>query len=99
MVNSWQIAATKFCRRLTKDIIKAKESAYPIKSEIEMSSLQVNLIAKFREIFPEKRIRAKYIDLVSFASDAGFYYLVLQAVVLPIDEDEIIALLNCRRKA
>jgi D-lactate dehydrogenase len=44
------------------------------------------------EIIPLDRIRTKYIDLVSFASDAGFYHLVPQAVVQPINEQEIIGL-------
>jgi len=44
------------------------------------------------KIIPEQRIRAKYIDLVSFASDAGFYHLVPKAVVQPINEEEIISL-------
>ena len=43
-------------------------------------------------IIPEKRIRDRYIDLVSFASDAGFYYLLPKAIVQPISEKEIIAL-------
>ncbi len=41
---------------------------------------------------PENRIRSRYIDLVSFASDAGFYYLLPKAVVQPLSEAEIIAL-------
>src|SRR6478672_12151051 len=44
------------------------------------------------KILPENRIRDRYIDLVSFASDAGFYYLVPKAVVQPISEAEIICL-------
>ena len=43
-------------------------------------------------ILPESRIRTRYIDLVSFASDAGFYYLVPKAVVQPVSEEEIISL-------
>ncbi len=43
-------------------------------------------------IIPENRIRDRYIDLVSFASDAGFYYLIPKAVVQPNSEEEIISL-------
>ncbi|HEY0652583.1 MAG TPA: FAD-binding and (Fe-S)-binding domain-containing protein [Chryseosolibacter sp.] len=44
------------------------------------------------KILPAERIRDRYIDLVSFASDAGFYYLLPKAVVQPLSETEIIAL-------
>jgi D-lactate dehydrogenase len=44
------------------------------------------------KILPAERIRDRYIDLVSYASDAGFYYLLPKAVVQPLDEREIIAL-------
>lgn len=44
------------------------------------------------KILPSERIKTRYIDLVSFASDAGFYYLVPKAVVQPVSEAEIIAL-------
>lgn len=37
-------------------------------------------------------MRTRYIDLVSFASDAGFYYLLPKAVVQPVSESEIISL-------
>lgn len=47
---------------------------------------------ELRRILPENRIRTRYIDLVSFASDAGFYHLVPKAVVQPVSEDEIIEL-------
>ena len=50
------------------------------------------MINELKKIIPENRIRARYIDLVSFASDAGFYYLLPKAVVLPVNEAEIIAL-------
>lgn len=40
-------------------------------------------------IIPAERIRARLIDLVSFASDAGFYSLVPKAVVQPVSEEEI----------
>jgi len=47
---------------------------------------------ELRKILPENRIRDRYIDLVSFAADAGFYYLVPKAVVQPISEAEVISL-------
>ncbi len=47
---------------------------------------------ELRKILPESRIRDRYIDLVSFAADAGFYYLMPKAVVQPISEEEVIAL-------
>jgi D-lactate dehydrogenase len=43
-------------------------------------------------ILPKERIRDRYIDRVSFASDAGFYYLLPKAVVQPVGEEEIVAL-------
>src|SRR5664280_2268400 len=48
--------------------------------------------AGLRLIIPEERIKAKLIDRVSYASDAGFYRLVPLAVVCPVNEREVIAL-------
>ena len=50
------------------------------------------MLKELRTIFPEERIRDRYIDLVSFAADAGFYYLLPKAVVQPVSEEEVIAL-------
>lgn len=50
------------------------------------------MIEELKKILPENRIRTRYIDLVSFASDAGFYHLVPKAVVHPVNEAEIISL-------
>src|SRR6478735_652159 len=50
------------------------------------------MIEALKKIIPENRIRSRYIDLVSFASDAGFYHLVPKAVVQPLNEEEIISL-------
>jgi D-lactate dehydrogenase len=47
---------------------------------------------KLEKILAPGRVRTRYIDLVSFASDAGFYYLLPKAVVQPINEQEIVAL-------
>jgi D-lactate dehydrogenase len=43
-------------------------------------------------ILPKERIKVRLIDLVAYASDAGFYYLRPKAVVQPVAESEIIAL-------
>ena len=43
---------------------------------------------------PAARIRARYIDVVSFASDAGFYYLLPKAIVQPNSEAEIVQLFS-----
>jgi D-lactate dehydrogenase len=50
------------------------------------------MIEELQKILPENRIRTRYIDLVSFASDAGFYHLLPKAVVHPVNEAEIISL-------
>lgn len=47
---------------------------------------------QLEKILPASRVRTRYIDLVSFASDAGFYYLLPKAVVHPINEAEIVSL-------
>lgn len=47
---------------------------------------------QLEKILAPGRVRTRYIDLVSFASDAGFYYLLPKAVVQPINEREIISL-------
>lgn len=44
------------------------------------------------QIIPQERIRDRYIDRVSFASDAGFYFMIPKAVVQPANEQEIIRL-------
>jgi D-lactate dehydrogenase len=56
------------------------------------------LNALLSKILPESRIRTRFIDLVSFASDAGFYYLIPRAVVQPINEEEIRLLLAFSRQ-
>ena len=52
----------------------------------------MNIERELQKILPPERIRTRYIDLVSYASDAGFYHLTPKAVVLPVNEAEIIAL-------
>jgi D-lactate dehydrogenase len=43
-------------------------------------------------ILPAGRIKTRLIDILSYASDAGFYRLVPEAVVQPVNEAEVIAL-------
>lgn len=50
------------------------------------------------DILPKERIKVRLIDLVAYASDAGFYYLRPKAVVQPIAEAEIIALFSFSHK-
>jgi D-lactate dehydrogenase len=52
----------------------------------------MNIEEELSKILPSVRIKTRYIDLVSYASDAGFYYLVPKAVVQPATEMEIISL-------
>lgn len=54
----------------------------------------MNIEAALQSILPVDRIRCKLIDLVSFAADAGFYYLRPKAVVNPVSEQEIQALFH-----
>lgn len=49
----------------------------------------MNIEEALQSILPADRIKCKLIDLVSFAADAGFYYLKPQAVVNPVSEKEI----------
>ncbi|TDG36520.1 FAD-binding oxidoreductase [Pedobacter changchengzhani] len=51
-----------------------------------------NLADLLTTILPRDRIKSRLIDLVAFASDAGFYYLRPKAVVQPISTDEVQAL-------
>lgn len=46
------------------------------------------------DILPKERIKCRLVDLVAYASDAGFYYLRPKAVVRPVSEEEIIAILK-----
>lgn len=45
-------------------------------------------------ILPKERIKCRLLDLVAYASDAGFYYLRPKAVVQPLSEKEIVSLLE-----
>lgn len=50
------------------------------------------MIQALYKILPSERIKTSQIDLVSYASDAGFYSLLPKAVVQPINETEIVSL-------
>lgn len=52
----------------------------------------MELREQLRHILPEHKIRDRYIDRISFASDAGFYQLIPKAIVQPETEVEIAAL-------
>ncbi len=56
--------------------------------------LTVNMVTLLEAILPKERIRSRLIDIVSYAADAGFYYLQPKAVVLPESESEIIKLFS-----
>src|SRR5690349_8361080 len=43
-------------------------------------------------ILSPDRIKTRYIDLVSYGADAGFYFLLPRAVVKPVSEKEILGL-------
>jgi D-lactate dehydrogenase len=49
-------------------------------------------MTSLKELIDSSRVKDKYIDRVSYASDAGFYYLVPKAIVQPNSEEEIIKL-------
>ncbi len=52
-------------------------------------------IDKLLEAFlPQERIKSRLIDVVSYASDAGFYYLRPKAVVQPVSEEEVVKLFS-----
>lgn len=53
-----------------------------------------NVADLLEKIIPKDRIKARLIDLVAYASDAGFYYLRPKAVVLPVDTEEIKSLFH-----
>jgi D-lactate dehydrogenase len=57
----------------------------------------MDITRELQNILPSERIRTRYIDLISFASDAGFYQLIPKAVVQPVGEEEIIGLFNFSR--
>ncbi|PST81559.1 FAD-binding oxidoreductase [Pedobacter yulinensis] len=56
------------------------------------------LRAALLDILEPGRVKTKLIDVVSYAADAGFYYLRPQAVVLPVSEAEVAALFALSHK-
>ncbi|MBX3242201.1 MAG: FAD-binding oxidoreductase [Chitinophagaceae bacterium] len=58
----------------------------------------MKLLDALRKVLPEERIKSRLIDRLSYASDAGFYQLIPQAVVQPADETEIKALFAVSRE-
>jgi D-lactate dehydrogenase len=52
----------------------------------------MNIEQELRKILPPERIKTRYIDRVSYGADAGFYFLLPQAVVKVVSEQEIISL-------
>lgn len=47
--------------------------------------------------FPSERVKTRYIDRVSYGADAGFYFLLPQAIVKPVSEQEIVQLFTFSR--
>ena len=45
--------------------------------------------AALKKILPADRVKTRLIDLVSYAADAGFYYLLPKVVVQVVNEEEI----------
>ncbi len=57
-----------------------------------MKDIEIGVLLE--SILPKERIKCRLIDLVAYASDAGFYYLRPKAVVQPLSEQEIVNLLE-----
>lgn len=73
--------------------MKGELKGNPFRTDLtEINGTSPSLKDELEKILPAGRIRTRYIDLVSFASDAGFYYLLPRAVVQPVNEQEIISL-------
>ncbi|WP_439882081.1 FAD-binding and (Fe-S)-binding domain-containing protein [Pontibacter sp. MBLB2868] len=49
----------------------------------------MEIVKLLEAVLPKARIRSRLIDVVSYASDAGFYYLRPKAVVQPVSEEEV----------
>ncbi len=54
----------------------------------------MELIDALTHIFPGDRLKISLIDRIAFAGDAGFYALIPQAVVQPVDEKEMATLFH-----
>jgi D-lactate dehydrogenase len=51
-----------------------------------------DIASELRKFFPEDKLKLSLIDRYAFAGDAGFYYLLPQAVIQPNSESDIKAL-------
>ncbi|HTI12066.1 MAG TPA: FAD-binding and (Fe-S)-binding domain-containing protein [Puia sp.] len=49
----------------------------------------MSLVQELSEYFPSERVKTRPIDLHAYSSDAGFYLLVPQVVVLPVSTEEV----------
>lgn len=58
----------------------------------------MNIGKLLESVLPKDRIKTRLIDVVSYASDAGFYHLQPKAVVQPVSEDEVKALFRFSQK-
>ncbi len=47
------------------------------------------LLELLHKILPAERIKSRLIDVITYASDAGFYQLIPKAIVQPVNEDEV----------
>lgn len=47
------------------------------------------LLELLHKILPAERIKSRLIDVITYASDAGFYQLIPKAVVQPVNEEEV----------
>lgn len=52
--------------------------------------MTANIEEELLTILPAERIKTRYIDLVTYGADAGFYFLLPKAVVKPLSEKEIV---------
>lgn len=49
----------------------------------------MDVLQALHTILPKERIKTRLIDVITYASDAGFYQLIPKAVVQPVSEEEI----------
>ncbi|WP_290798547.1 FAD-binding and (Fe-S)-binding domain-containing protein [Flavihumibacter sp. UBA7668] len=57
------------------------------------------MLTALKQLLPAERIKTSLLDRVSYAADAGFYYLLPQAIVQPVSEEEIAALFSYAQEA
>ncbi len=56
------------------------------------------LIKDLLQVLPKNRVKAKLIDVISYASDAGFYHLIPKVVVQPENVEEVQKLFAISKK-